>query len=484
MSIDKYFRDRLQGAEELPSPQVWDRLSQSLTRKPKVINISWWLKVAAILLLAALPTTWGLLHDFTDLDDALVSSADPLSQYEGENVDGLGEVPVVEPILAPIDTANLDLLMRERQPEVRGEQLAVVPIEIVKRTNSVVKEKDISARSGSDNRGVVEHVKPLPASKNYCLAGLGEVQASVYTLHDSRNARALSFEDRAIITANIAARKVLEDKESDKWVWAAGLRSSSVSNVQGVGSGSTIDKNLSLASLYNDNGTIQEKYDQVGKFKQDVSTGIIVEVSTHKRVSFVSGISYARFSQSQKQLEGSVYASQGVISASQGMESGKKTNLWGHVNLPTVSNTVEVYNMTGDVIYGSVGHVPIMSNSKQTYLAVDLEASYLEIPLIMSYKVLDMDNRFSINMQGGFYSGILIDNDLSINGSSRGDTKGLESLTWSATGGLGFAYLLGKHVSFSFEPEYRIFLEPMSSSGDQRLKPYVFSMNARLMYRF
>lgn len=111
---------------------------------------------------------------------------------------------------------------------------------------------------------------------------------------------------------------------------------------------------------------------------------------------------------------------------------------------------------------------------------------YLELPLIVRYKVID--RAFDFNIIGGLSSNLLINNSVYTSaGGNRyevGKTEGLNEVLFSSSFGMGMEYSLGRNLSFNLEPTFRYFLNPLNNIGLNNTHPYTFGIFSGLSYKF
>jgi len=112
--------------------------------------------------------------------------------------------------------------------------------------------------------------------------------------------------------------------------------------------------------------------------------------------------------------------------------------------------------------------------------------SYLEIPLMMKYKLID--RKVDINMLGGLSYGILIGNTSYINSGGLkytiGHTEGLSPVTFSSSVGMGMEYKLTTNISFNLEPVLRYYITPLGGITGSMVHPYSFGILSGIFYNF
>jgi hypothetical protein len=111
--------------------------------------------------------------------------------------------------------------------------------------------------------------------------------------------------------------------------------------------------------------------------------------------------------------------------------------------------------------------------------------SYLELPVVMRYKLID--KALDFNIIGGISYNMLIKNSVytTFNGDRYevGETRGLNPLTLSSSLGLGMEYSFANNLSLNLEPTFRYYLNPFDAAGSQ-IHPYTFGIFTGVSYRF
>jgi hypothetical protein len=112
--------------------------------------------------------------------------------------------------------------------------------------------------------------------------------------------------------------------------------------------------------------------------------------------------------------------------------------------------------------------------------------SYLEMPVILRYKVIDKSVDF--NLIGGLSYNLLVNNSVNavIDGSKYniGKTAGLNPFMISSSVGMGLEYSLSEKISLNLEPTFRYYLNPFSNIRGVGGHPYSFGMFSGLSYKF
>jgi hypothetical protein len=135
---------------------------------------------------------------------------------------------------------------------------------------------------------------------------------------------------------------------------------------------------------------------------------------------------------------------------------------------------------TNDVFDPAKANLSYVNNSlRQTF-------SYLEMPLILRYKLIDKNIDF--NLIGGLSYNLLVNNTVHTyvdgNKYSVGKTEGLNPFMVSSSLGMGMEYNLSGKISLNLEPMFRYYLNPFSETAGIRTHPYSFGIFSGLSYKF
>ena len=125
-----------------------------------------------------------------------------------------------------------------------------------------------------------------------------------------------------------------------------------------------------------------------------------------------------------------------------------------------------------------------------TYLdnSVRQNFSYLELPVILRYKVID--RALDFNIIGGVSSNLLVNNSVyaSADGSKTqvGTTEGLNLITFSSSLGMGMEYSFANNLSLNLEPTFRYYISPFNDIDipGMKIHPYSFGVFSGITYKF
>jgi len=216
------------------------------------------------------------------------------------------------------------------------------------------------------------------------------------------------------------------------------------------------------------------------------SGGVSFAYKVNKRFSIQSGIYYSSIGQV---VEG--------VSAFTGFQVFDFAK--GDRNFEVLTTNGLIYTTNADVFLLGDGRVEkIMTNytndvfdpvkSNLSYLGENLRQniSYLELPVLMRYKIVD--RTIDLNLIGGISYNMLIANSVStvIKGEKYmvGETDGLNPLSLSSSLGMGMEYSISDKFTLNVEPTFRYYMNPFSNIAGMNVHPYSFGIFSGVSYKF
>ena len=111
---------------------------------------------------------------------------------------------------------------------------------------------------------------------------------------------------------------------------------------------------------------------------------------------------------------------------------------------------------------------------------------YLELPLIIRYKVIDQ--KVGLNFSGGLSYGYLVDNFAYASDGANmipvGHTDGVNIHSISSQLGLGMEYNISTNISFNLEPVFKYYVTPVSNLSGTLYKPYSVGFFSGVFFKF
>lgn len=216
------------------------------------------------------------------------------------------------------------------------------------------------------------------------------------------------------------------------------------------------------------------------------SGGVVLSYNINKRISVQSGLYYSAFG---NKLTG--------INSFSGFRDYNPAKGDRTFEVLTASGTVYTTDadiflsdkLSGDrVLTSYTGDVfdPVKADLQLLGNSLNQSFSYLELPFILRYKVID--KTFDFNIIGGLSSNFLVSNAVyasSADGKQQiGETSGLNPITFSSSLGMGLEYNIAKNFSLNLEPTFRYYINSSSGIPGMKLHPYSFGVFSGLSFKF
>jgi len=211
-------------------------------------------------------------------------------------------------------------------------------------------------------------------------------------------------------------------------------------------------------------------FDETDQAIMSYAGGLNIEYQINKKLSIQSGLNYSRIGHSSEEI---------ILSKSSGSQND--------ISISSSIGKVSTFERSGQVLESiemTRSSSSLSSNSemdKATFFIKNnlvYRFDYLELPLIMKYKLIDKKIDFQI--LGGLNSGILIDNNVYVKTDNElnkiGKTDDLRTINYSGILGFGIEYLLFKRTTFVFEPSLKYSLLPINNSN-QSFDYYAYSFS-------
>lgn len=433
-NIDLVFRNGLKDHEVLPPEDVWENVSRSLPeRRSRIYPALMRAAAFATLVLSTVTAVYFLHNKLTDtLANAPALTLNQDAMPEGQ-------------FLASEHNSGIAAQLQK--------QAAKMPVVIAMEETSQ-KEENNTDISGIPSSMISENNTFKPSNNEFNLADIryldvsGKVKSKTFDITYIPEERGSS--------------------EGEKWKIGA----------------SVLPSYHSRFSFGNDDAAAD--YLKSEKMAFSYSGGLSFTFEASRRLSFVSGIFYSSIGQ---RIDG--------ITSFTGFSKYNESKSASDFSILTSSGTI---NSTNKDIYfvdnSNIARVqtrysadifdPMKANLSHLSNSLIQSMSYLEIPLMMKYKIID--RKVDINMLGGLSYGILIGNTSYINsGGSKytiGHTEGLSPVTFSSSVGMGMEYKLTTNISFNLEPVLRYYITPLGGITGSMVHPYSFGILSGIFYNF
>jgi hypothetical protein len=236
---------------------------------------------------------------------------------------------------------------------------------------------------------------------------------------------------------------------------------------------SSANNNTRLAELINGEQT-----------RPTYSTGLSIGYNISPRLTILSGIGLSSVGQTITGID--VFAGLSDFYAVKSdylysVETASGTLLAGNTDLYLTDNT----NRVSTMIQSNMAD-PSKYNLTQVGNNIHQVFRYLELPVIIRYKVIDQ--KVGLNFSGGMSYGYLIDNFAYTNNGANmipvGHTEGVNVHSISSQLGLGMEYNISTNISFNLEPVFKYYVTPVSNLSGTLYKPYSVGFFSGVFFKF
>jgi len=289
------------------------------------------------------------------------------------------------------------------------------------------------------------------------------------------NDEGFSVADRAIIARNMENQQKTAGKKKSS-SWAVGVQASPVYR---------FDQPSSNDLASNADYAVASATNSGSNYVTNVAGGVCVEYRAGNRLSVQSGVNYGEIAQNPG-VVGVSFAGQNWLNDSYKMgNEGVVTNSSNSRTLNTPMGVTNIILPSGADLASVSSSNTLVAEATKSY-ELEQQAGYLEIPLLLRYKVLD--KKIGLLVLGGINTNVLLSNNASLSDGdeviANGEIDGLTPLTFSSSIGMGLDYSLSKRFRLSVEPTMKIQLTSLNKQRVSGSKPYTVGLFTGISYNF
>jgi len=507
-NIDQLFKERFKDFEAAPSPQVWENIQSQMAEKKedrKVIPL-WW-KLGGIAALLALLLTVGnaVFNPFdqepsmvtedvenvkeadsetntdapiiSDTEESVIASEENTSEQTIEKSDGASENSSNKNIkpedkTLQIKNAPQNTIANENtETKVRGKTdsrvieknkiAAQKQGEMAVAASDITKGKKVPSANKVDADILVKKTETTIAvtneentkDKNAMVTDTAPTsETTVAATEDSSENKKQSIFDA--IEATETAAVTVKNKPKNRWEVAPNLAPVYYN---------TLSEGSSIDPMFADNS-------QNGDV--NLSYGVQVSYAITDRLSVRSGVSNVDLS----------YATGNIELATGPADLGLRSINYNNKSIVTIP--VDKGSITSNSAPGNpFDNLTPKSASGNVQLVQNI--TYYEVPVELKYALFN--NKFGINVLGGFSTLFLGNNEVSIEADnlneSLGEANNLSNVSFTTNVGLGFDYKISKKFKFNIEPMFKYQLNPYTDSSVD-FKPYYLGVYTGFSFKF
>ncbi len=462
-NIDRFFKKKLENYEDNPGSVVWAKISEKLGHKKQRTLVFFMSRVAAgIALIVALGLGYYFLNK--DSSEILTRSDKQTEERADEQAEERADEKILEEpgrlagSVAEETSAESEIITSAEkiaEPDLTGRETGEQVVEtdsyksryLLSRIKNIIVNK--IDNKYSDDIKIAERIKRQPADENLGYTG--------YTIEEE-----ISY----------------ADTKSGESKWALGGQ---------------------LAPLYsyrNISSDYLDSYvkDQINSKESGVITyavGLNFAISPGKRISVQTGLYYSKYGQQTDAVN--IYTSDTRAAAWDNTLEEGTTNVLISQSIGTVSNNNEdllKFNQPINADEGNRTEFSYIAQHTTTDMEVDATATqyfeYLEIPLILKYKIID--RKIDLNLLSGISTHFLIGNDIYLDYNNMYDrfpeNVNVNNLNYSGSLGIGIEYPILSKLMLSIEPRFKYYINPIVRNPSYTIHPYSLGVFTGISYLF
>lgn len=245
---------------------------------------------------------------------------------------------------------------------------------------------------------------------------------------------------------------------------------------------------MASPTYYSRTGTGNEKFLQMAATENAAASyagGINLAYKVSKRFSIQTGLYYSSYGQKINGVSSfsgfSRYGAKGSSNFEVLTSNGAVRTTNGDIFIRNDAQEGKVLTAFNNDVFDpeKVNLNPVGSSLIQSF-------NYIQMPFFVRYKLIDRNIDF--NLLGGVSYDLLVGNNAFARTDGGrfdvGDTRGLNTMIFSSSLGMGVEYNFSEKVSLNFEPTFRYFVNPFSNSAGTSIHPYSFGVFSGFSYKF
>jgi hypothetical protein len=483
--IDSYFKEKLENFEDTPGPEVWNNIADKLGHNKKRKLLIFMSRVAAGILLAV---SIGLGYYFLNKDSSrvLTESVEKTVAPEKEKTVAPGK----EKAAASRKSGESPVAIQYKK--VTGNERSASPESVSENIQAESVSETIPAENISETIPAESLIPGKPAEKDYTesrqmLARIESIAADKIENNVEEDISTAEItgqspvEKSLIYEDYLTENNIVEEEKAHTSRWTVGGQ---------------------LAPLYsyrNVSSDYLDSYvkDQINSKESGLITyaaGLNVAVSPGRRLTVQSGIYYSKYGQQTDAVDvfTSTPESRTYEWDNNPEEPGEETtNVLISQSIGTVSSNDDLLKFnqsinanaenSDELRYFNVKNAETVDNASATQYF-----EYLEIPLVIKYKLID--KKIDFNILSGISTHFLIGNNLYLDynnmNSKFSENVIVNTINYSSSLGIGIEYPVLSRLLINVEPEFKYYINPLVKNPSYNIHPYSLGIYTGISYVF
>ena len=490
--MDEFFARKLGNLEVPPPEDGWIRIENELNRR-KQITRKYWMAAASLALL--LSATATVVYIQTNLPTNL-----PVATMEMQK--NTSQRPVEQPLAINDENAATQIENRKNRSETQQNKNNATPVKTATNTQILAQNNvavpDITDISDvSDISDVLEDVDTDSNNIPVYTDSLDEFpvdqpvtfsQKQIDILHTNTN-----INDKQIVESVTAPPTTLASTVIPKYdeitfydITGSSAKSQQRDRWEMTGQFAPVYSYRAISSV--PSGVRKSDFDDAESPLLAYSGGISLSYSVIRRLSVQTGVFYVQMGQSINSVipVTNMYA---AVSSNNSYTKNFVRTSSGSVTV--ASNLKSDANTTYSSYFNAESQEAVVSNavanvsSPAKYWLIE-QIGYLEIPLLLRYRIID--HKISLSVLGGMSANVLVNNNVFVDNGTEivkgGTILMARPVNYSSTLGLGLGYQISRSLSVGFEPSFKYYLQPYTTSSQIDSNPYAFGLFTGVVYCF
>jgi hypothetical protein len=464
-NMDKIFRGKLNHYDAEPPAEVWNNINDKLNQDRRRTGIFWITRIAAGIAILTVLSLSSLLIRNVFNNKLITSDEGKVEKSTEESVPVISEKQDEEKISTK-EYEQVQIAAAENILQFTGEKQNPTVVEqniIVSDEGSVKDELTISGSSLSFMEGKyigqleyeITEKQAIPSETGKSGKSLQENKFPAETIEDS-----------------YALNIPVEDENKDG-KWGIGTQFSPLYSYRTL---EIDEQSLMSASYYNEAESGMMAY----------SGGINVNYGPTRRISLQSGVYYSKYGLT---VDNAYYYENAVPDAT---ASGLNTKFYsvnnssGEIDVMSNSSTGYITNFADrSAQYANMQPASELSDKVDNGEIIQ-NFEYIEVPLIVKYKVID--RKLGFNFLGGLSTNLLVGSNAYYNEDGNqekiGETTDIKPFNYSSILGVGLSYSVSERFNINLEPTFRYYLNSINESSVVKSHPYSMGIFTGLSYYF
>jgi len=457
-NIDRIFREGLKNFEVAPPSEVWEGVKHARTYKKKRILPIFRYAAAAVAVLLVVGSLYITINK-PKPGESVVGNLQDEKTLVKEDLQK--DTPELTQSITPTikDDNKSEEKVVQKSIDIEKPLITETQINIVKPGS-----EDISAVKVFQTHepvNILNETNILLLAENYLTIESKNLSPLVDGKSLILNSK-VAYSDNGLPVFNKFANEPIDHEIENSGGWSFGAKFSPLYT----------SRNVTMSMP----GNFKEMYNNVEEGIIAFSGGFNFKYKPSGRISIHTGLFYSRMGQ-------------------------KITDLVAYDVPPYIASTFPVKDGFNNITLNS-SFGPVVARVENTYSldyfdpvklgleGFDTEISqsfeYIEIPLLVSYKVIDRVIDFQLI--GGLSTNLLVGNNVfaEFDGQriSFGKTDNIYKFNYSSVIGVGIEYGFSDHLTFSIEPTFKYYLNSFSSGTRLHVHPFSMGLFSGVSYKF